>query len=108
MKVGIDIESVKRFSQFKKGDTFIKRIFTKQEQKYCFSKSIPAIHLAGMYCAKEAFRKTLEKKYVSFDTIEIKHNQKGKPLIRQKKDTSTYAVSISHTRDIAIAIVIRK
>jgi len=108
VNIGIDIESVKRFYSCKKGDTFINRIFTKQEQGYCFLKSKPAIHLAGLYCAKEALRKTLHKKYVELHTIEVRHAKSGKPIIKYEKNKSKYIVSISHTKDLAIAIVIRK
>ena len=58
--VGIDIEKVDRFKDFNK--TKLSRIFTKQEIEYCFSFSNPLPHIAGIWCAKEAFVKAMKNK----------------------------------------------
>ena len=35
-------------------DKFLNKIFSKEEQDYCFSKSNPNIHFSGKFAAKEA------------------------------------------------------
>ena len=104
--IGIDIEYIARFKKIKKSDTFIKNNFTKQEQDYCFTKTQPATHMAAIYAAKEAVRKTIAKSYAPLNEIEIVHTQTGKPSVRLHK--KKYGdLSISHTKDIVVAVVIR-
>jgi holo-[acyl-carrier protein] synthase len=106
-EIGIDIEDIKRFNNFSKTDRFIKNNYTPKEIKYCFSKSNPASHLAGIFCAKEALIKTIKKR-IAMQNIEILHEKNGAPKIAIKdKDPSSYKISISHTNTIATAIIMR-
>ena len=115
--IGIDIEEVKRFA-LKKENAFIARTFTPDEIVYAYARTKPAMHLAGMFCVKEAYCKAIGRG-VEFTTIEIAHEKSGKPYLRvknaQRKTNSerrdfkraAFAVSISHTAKHAIAVVLK-
>lgn len=110
MSIGIDIEDIERFEN--KSQRFLDKIFTKDEQKYCFLKQNPARHFAVRFCAKEAVIKALTSlniKHPWFNKIEIYHDNKY-PKVRLP-NTSEYAdlkveVSLSHDKTKAIAFVI--
>ena len=110
--IGIDIEKVERFKEFNK--TKLERIFTKNELEYAFKYENPYTHIAGMWCAKEAFIKAVKDKTISLKTIEILHVENGAPYIKitpqlekclTKENCLKIDISISHTNEDAIAIV---
>jgi phosphopantetheine--protein transferase-like protein len=120
--IGIDIEETSRFKDLDEKSTFLKNNYTKEEIKYCFSKNQPQIHLAGMFCAKEATKKATGKD-IPLNTIEITHSKTGKPEIKireernvkrnkkgseksKKAEQIQLTVSISHTKTTAVAVVI--
>lgn len=111
--IGVDIESISRFKglDIKKNSLFLKRIFTKSELTYSFSKKIPAPHLAVRFAAKEAAIKALNSigiKKIRFDQIEIVKNKGGVPSLIFKslgKIKMDWSVSLSHSQDNAIAVV---
>lgn len=108
MEIGIDLEKINRF-KLKKNNGFIKSYFTEKETDYCFSKINPEIHLCGIFCAKEALLKTINKN-VSLKKIEINHNARGKPMITLKNidnKKQRFKVSISHSEDYATSCVLR-
>ena len=86
--LGIDIVEIRRIKEIMaKNNTFIDRIFTSREKKYCTS-SKKIICLANRYAAKEAFVKALGtgfRKGINFKNIEIKKNKLGKPFISVNK-----------------------
>lgn len=111
MAVGVDIEDINRFED--KSQRFLDRIFTKDEQKYCLSKSIPASHLAVRFCAKEAVTKALNSmniKHPELNRIEVFHDKNGCPRIKlpdvSEYDNLKIDVSLSHDRTKAIAFVV--
>lgn len=109
MKIGVDIEDIKRFEN--KSQKFLDRIYTKLEQEYCLSNSLPAKHFAVRFCAKEATIKALNSLGIgkfSLNKIEIYHDERGCPKIRLLNECSnklTIEVSLSHDRTKAIAFV---
>lgn len=107
--VGIDIEQTKRFeNMLKKFDKKkLLRIFSQNEMDYCFSKKHPHIHLCGRFCAKEAFFKATNLK-IPLNKIEILNDKTGSPHFYINNEIFDANVSISHTDDYAIAIVICK
>lgn len=110
IKVGIDLVEIDRLEKTikKYGDKFLQRCYTKKELEYCFSKVRPALHLAGRFAAKEAFIKVLGKG-VRFKDIEVINDEDGKPKIvynGRKEHLASIELSISHTRNIASAVVI--
>lgn len=110
MAIGIDIEDILRFEN--KSQRFLDRIYSKFEQEYCLSKTIPASHFAVRFCAKEAVIKALNSiniKQPAFNKIEVYHDKNKFPKIKLP-DSQEYAnliieVSLSHDKTKAIAFV---
>lgn len=109
MAIGVDIEDINRFEG--KSEEFLDRIFTPLELEYCMKYSKPQSHLAVRFCAKEAVVKTLTALgilHVSYNEIEIYHNENQCPQIRILKKLGkniVFQVSLSHDRTKAIAFV---
>ena len=113
LQVGLDIQDIHSLpsaSDYWEHE-FYRGIFGKTEIAYALLQSEPRIHLAGFWCAKEALRKcdsSLSK--VDMASITVAHDEGGRPfLLWQRADcTSTlpHALSISHTGDLASAVVI--
>lgn len=110
--IGIDIEKIDRFKTLKK--TQLKKIYTQNEIDYAFKFSEPYSHLAGMWCVKEAFIKAVKNKNIPLKTIEVLHKENGSPYINIIADLEEFLlddnfcqidISISHTDDIACAVV---
>jgi len=104
VSIGIDMEEISSFSKRKYNTRkkFYEKIFTPDEIKYCLSKADPYPHFAVRFCAKEAAVKALNKNFF-LKNIEIKMI-KQKPTIKlpgKKKGL----ISLSHTKNYAIAIV---
>ena len=111
--VGIDIEDIERFEKYKsKEDSFIKKVFSKNEIEYCFSYKNPKMHLAARFCAKEAFIKCVSELKIPYkmNEIEVLNKENGKPYLNLDKSFKDYnfSLSLSHDRTKAIAIVICK
>ena len=84
------------------------KIFTNREQRYCNSKSNPAIHYAGRFAAKEAVMKALMSsgynKPISFCSISIINSEFGAPHVTAKFVISgSCQITISHTTEYATA-----
>ncbi len=110
--MGVDIEEVARFCNLSRTHhrRFLERVFTLREQRYCFSKKNPAPHLATRFCAKEAVVKAMASlgvHKIPYRSIEIVHVEEGVPNIKLVTQYKNYAmfVSLSHTKDYAIASV---
>jgi len=106
--VGIDIVEVARFRSLctKKGRTsqFVHRVFSDEEQSYCFAFKDPAPHLAGMFAAKEAIQKALDQFTTPLTQVEVRHKKSGKPEIWLRgKRAKHILISISHTKSTACA-----
>lgn len=114
MGIGIDIEEVERFRRFDKDtkEPFLPRVFTPAELMYCFGEACPAEHLTGRFAAKEAVKKALAKiwdKEIAFNEIGIARDGKGAPLViidQPELQALDIELSISHTRDLAVAVVV--
>lgn len=109
MAIGVDIEDIERFKG--KSQDFINRVFTFHELEYCLKFSKPESHLAARFCAKEAVVKALtalDIEGVSYNEIEVFHNEKQCPQIRILKSLEKniiFQLSLSHDRSKAIAFV---
>lgn len=119
--IGIDIIEVKRIEKQvgNEASAFIKKIFTSQEIDYCESKiKNKAQNYAVRFAAKEAFFKALGTGWrdgLSWQDVEITNDELGKPnilvtgksqTIIQEKNIKHIHVSLSHIKEIAIAVVI--
>ena len=108
MKIGIDIAQVSRIRRaVEKNPGFAKRIFTESEQKYIFGKTVRWESAAGFFAAKEAFSKYMGTGIgkLSFKDIEVSHNEMGAPYLLIKGVRCQAEVSISHSGDMAVAVV---
>lgn len=110
--IGIDIEQIKRFEHW--NDEGFERVFSKGEIEYAktFVNSIE--HFCGFFCVKEAFAKAVDNE-VHYTEIEVIHNEEGKPFINmtpyiksilREHGFEKLDISISHSKDYAVAIVL--
>jgi len=104
--VGVDIEEVSRFSKnpYEKKKKLYEKIFTPEEIKFCLSKSNPYQHFTARFCAKEAAIKALDNEKIELKKIEVKMIKRKPILSIAKKKTGL--VSISHTKNYALAVVL--
>ncbi len=110
--IGIDIVKISRIERTinRWGDTFLDKIFTENEKKYCESKIEPSQCYAARFAVKESFYKAKNHNY-GWKAIEVKTG--GKPeieILNKKLKTEIKGikihVSLSHTDDTAIAAVL--
>jgi len=117
--IGIDLIEIKRIKKAKErfGKVFLERIFTDAEIKYCQAHSkLEDQHFAGRFAAKEAVLKALGigwSRGLSLKDIEITRDPiigipevvlYGNILeIANKLKISYISLSISHTKEYAIA-----
>lgn len=112
MEIGTDIEQIERFKNktLENNSHFLNRIFSKAELDYCFKDKNSAQHLCGKFCAKEATIKALNNLGINdifLSDIEILNKENKIPFIVIKKlPDLKIKVSISHTKNNAIAFVI--
>lgn len=117
---GIDIAEVPRIAESIKrfGDRFIARIFTENEIRYCDSKANRVERYAARFAAKEAAMKALGTGWnhgVTWKDVEVSRQPGGRPTIlfhgkaaefAQKLGTKHVALSLTHTKEFAMAQVI--
>jgi holo-[acyl-carrier protein] synthase len=109
--IGIDIEEVEHLpltSNFRTHD-FYQTQFRNEEISYALLKPEPRLHLCGIFCAKEALKKSApELIQLRMDEIQIHHLQ-GRPYIQTIHESINarfnFQVSISHSNHYAVAAV---
>ncbi|WP_142415185.1 holo-ACP synthase [Hathewaya massiliensis] len=116
--VGVDIIEIYRIKKsLERRETFLTKLFTKNEIEYFESKKFRPEFVAGKFAAKEAVAKALGTGFREFDfkDIEIEHNALGKPLatlrgkaklIAEKNGDYNIHISISHSETNAIAYAV--
>lgn len=110
--LGIDIVELQRISEaINRNSNFVKRILTETELGYFdkLSERRKVEFLSGRFAAKEAFAKAVGTgigKHYSWHDIEIIPDENGKPLLQTKKELGQIQLSISHSREYAVANVI--
>ena len=112
---GTDIIEVKRIQDAVEniGETFLNKIYTKNELEYCLSKNeMRYQHLAARFAAKEAIYKAisylLKDKYdITWTDVEIVNDENGKPqanfLNNKPEEIEQIDISLSHIKEYAIA-----
>jgi holo-[acyl-carrier protein] synthase len=101
------------------GERFKDRTFTTDEKAYCDACADPAMHYAARFAAKEAAAKAigtgLWSQGVDWRDIEVLREPSGRPTLalhRQAKvhaenlGSSSSLISITHTKELAMAQVI--
>jgi holo-[acyl-carrier protein] synthase len=105
VRTGIDIVEISRIEKLIRqyDRRFLEKVFTGSEIAYANQRRRPAEPFAGRFAAKEAFMKAMGRK-LPWTDIEI--TMEGtKPSVTY--DGRIYeAVSISHEREYAVAVVV--
>jgi holo-[acyl-carrier protein] synthase len=118
--VGIDNVQSKRMKEMllKWADRVEDRVFDEEELNYSKSKGETHLHLAARFAAKEALFKAMGKglsEGMTWTDVTVLNDEAGKPhvhLRRKAKDiadqmgVTTIHVSLSHTDECAMAVVI--
>lgn len=104
MNIGIDLISVGRFKNLKVDDfANWNKTFKEQEWLYAFKDVHSAEHLAGIFAVKEAAIKVFGlADSASFGDFEVHHDSLGKPFL----NIENVAVSVSHSQEHAVAVVL--
>ena len=118
--IGIDIADQIRIREGieKYGDKFLQTIFTESEIAICKRYRFPIEHYAGKFAVKEAMMKAIGtglRQQVTFKDIEVLNHETGAPYITthgatakivERLEATHIHVSLSHTANIAVAVVI--
>jgi len=111
--VGIDIVELEEIRE-KLSDRFVHRILSQVELEryYAISNTERRLqYLAGRFAAKEAYTKVYKRfdTSLSFTDVMVLNDDNGAPYIKSTyRPEDTLHVSISHSRNYAIAIVIKE
>jgi holo-[acyl-carrier protein] synthase len=116
VSVGVDIVEIERVAAViaRWGERFLQRVYTETELAYCRGR-VP--ELAARFAGKEAVTKALGTgiRGLAWREMEILADPLGKPLVRLHGRAkaraaaiglSHFAVSLSHSRDFAVAMVV--
>ncbi len=114
--VGVDIVEIPRIEAAlaRWGERFLFHVYTPAEITFCRGR-VP--ELAARFAGKEAVSKALGtgRRGVSWREMEILSEESGKPFVQlhgraqSRADTlqlTSFAISLSHTADLAIAFVV--
>ena len=121
LRAGTDIASVDdvRSSLSRFGSRYLERVFTPHEIDSCSAGSLRAASLAARFAAKEATMKVLRPgdRTPPWTTIEVRQDATGACELRlagaaaelaADAGISEMAVSLSHERDLAVAVVVAR
>ena len=105
---GVDITEVSRLRKAieKWGNSFLDRIFTKDELENAKTRGSLYQHLAGRFAAKEAIFKALGDSKLSFKEVQILNDKDGKPfcnILNNRNRKIDILISISHVKNYAVA-----
>ncbi len=119
LTAGVDLIEVPRIETAiaRYGERFLSRVFTLNELTYCHGRPH---QLAARFAAKEAVSKVLgigiqHREGVAWQEIQIVSDDHGKPAVQlsgkaarraEQIGLTTFALSLSHTREHAIAMVV--
>ncbi len=116
LTTGVDIIEIERIRRVLErwGQRFLNRVYTEEEASYCRGRPP---NLAARFAAKEAAMKALGTglRGVGWKDIEVVRGAGGEPSIRlhgrallraEKLGVEEMALSLSHSRDYAVAFVV--
>lgn len=116
ISTGVDIEEIRRIQQISPAirGRFLQRILTPTELS---TDPLPDETITGLFCAKEAVAKALGCGIgiISWQEIEICSGDLGKPelslsgnasRLAKEKGITSWSISISHSREYAVAFVV--
>jgi len=116
--MGVDLAEVGRIRAAieRHGETFLRRVYTVAEREYCERFRNKYERFAGRFAAKEAAMKALGTGWrgVAFREISVRRDPRGKPRLElsgraleraERLRVRSMEVSITHTADVAAAVV---
>jgi holo-[acyl-carrier protein] synthase len=121
LSTGVDLIEIARVERLlsRYGDRFLARVFTPAEILYCRGRTA---ELAARFAAKEAVSKALgvgvrmiARDGIHWQDVEVVGDPRGKPLVHLygraaeragELGLAEWAISLSHTREHAIAFVV--
>lgn len=113
--IGTDLVKVSRMeaAHSRRGEAFLKRLFTEREIEYCMCHENSYPFLAARFAAKEALIKALPKDVrATFLDMEVIRSAEGQPsftlhgeLANELAGMSIH-LSLTHEKDYAIAFVV--
>ncbi len=112
---GIDLIEIERIKNSLRRPRFLARVFSKEEIAFFETRHFAAETIAASFAAKEAFSKALGTGFVGFDLREVSvlRDEQGAPYLSftgkakalvESKHLS-FALSLTHTRSLAAAVV---
>lgn len=113
LQVGLDVEDIRSLpvaSDYWEHE-FYRGSFAKSEIAYAVLHMEPRTHFAGFWCAKEALRKC-DPSFAGIapERTAVAHDVDGRPYLTLETEAGperlAHAVSISHTVDVATAVVV--
>jgi holo-[acyl-carrier protein] synthase len=113
--IGIDLLEIDRLERaLQRRPRLANRVFTEGELAYANSRRRPAMHLAARFAAKEAAVKALGIGGLGFAEVEVIGGDRKPPelvLHGSAAEAATrqgveLAVSLTHTRNVAAAVVL--
>ena len=110
--IGVDIIEIPRIKKAHErwGESFLQKIFTDDEIKYCLRKVIPYPSLAARFAAKEAGFKALSQAgfhVTLWRSIYVTRSLNGRPHLNVDGLTGIKLhLALSHSKDSAIAMVV--
>ena len=116
--IGCDIIEIERIARAIKSESFIRRVFTAEEAAYCQRRGQQAAaSFAARFAAKEAVLKALGTglREGSLQELAVDNDGLGKPLVQlsghfamlaKQLGVKNIQISLSHSRDFAVAYVI--
>ncbi len=106
IRLGTDIVYIPKFGKLLENEGFIKKVFHESE-----CKNYNPENIAGIFAAKEAFFKAINKK-PDWLKVEVKKQKTGRPILmvsnELKENIEDTDISISHEKDYALATVLVK
>lgn len=121
LTTGVDLIEISRIERAleRYGDRFLARVFTENEIFYCRGR---VAELAARFAAKEAVSKALgvgmrvlARDGIHWKDVEVVGDHRGKPIVRlfgraagraEELGLAEWAVSLTHTKEHAIAFVV--
>ena len=118
-RIGIDLVEVGRIRKlFERGEALRESVFTPEELRYSWEQKDPYVCLAALLAVKEALFKSLGTGLsgeMDWRDVEVQRGTSGTPVLRLWRKTAQlaqemgvvkYALSLSHTKDYGIAMVL--
>ena len=116
MRIGLDMVEISRMSDCLENAHFIERVFGEQERGELMLRRFAPQSAAAAFAAKEAFSKALGTGIRGFSLTEVQllHDELGAPYLSlsgraerlAREKGMTFAVSLTHTKDLAAAVVV--